>query len=216
MRRRSVPSSGHPIEHVANVANERTGDRRRVDPSGRRFHLKAATTVLKKDGEEAVVGVLADAPKRCRGLRERGVVEDAEQDQRIPCVESREVGCVEAKAQRDALHDPVAESRQCIHIIEHGRTEARHTLRKKIGTVKRRPRDDFRMISIELSTEINAFFLIGTPGRQLVAHRKITPPRPPPELHPNGELLGARPPKKLPAQPLEPPQKRGRPGGRDP
>jgi len=62
---------------VADIANERTGDRRRVDPTGPRFHLKAATIVLKKDGEEAVVGVLADAPKRCRVLRERGVVEDA-------------------------------------------------------------------------------------------------------------------------------------------
>ena len=84
MRRRAVEAAGHPVEHVADVADERPRYRRRVNPSRGSLHLQSPDVVLLQDGEHAVVGVLADAPFRPRGGRlARRIVEDAEKDQRV-------------------------------------------------------------------------------------------------------------------------------------
>src|SRR3546814_20516447 len=57
-----VPAAGEAVEHVADVADQRAGQRRRGDPALRRLHLPAAVRVLGQQRAQAVVAVLADAP----------------------------------------------------------------------------------------------------------------------------------------------------------
>ena len=47
---------------IADVADQRARQRRRGDPAGRSLDLQAADVVLRQQGQQAVVGVLADAP----------------------------------------------------------------------------------------------------------------------------------------------------------
>ena len=93
-----VATARHALEHVAEVAHERAGDRRRVDPARRGVHLQPAAGVLPKHGEQPVVRVLGDAPVRLGLLRLGRVPEDAEQDQRI----AREVLVEPARFQSEA------------------------------------------------------------------------------------------------------------------
>ena len=54
------------------------------------LHLEAAGVVLQQDRQQAVVGVLADAPDRRRRRARRRVVEDAEEHERVGGVGARE------------------------------------------------------------------------------------------------------------------------------
>ena len=62
VRGRAVAAAGHAVEHVAEVAHQRARLRRDVDPAAGPAHLETAALVLAEDGEQAVVGVLADSP----------------------------------------------------------------------------------------------------------------------------------------------------------
>ena len=82
VRSRSVEATGHAFEHVAEIDDERAGNRRCGDPAVAAAHLEPAGVVLTENRDEPVVGVLADAPwGRVGG--ERRVAEDAEQHRGI-------------------------------------------------------------------------------------------------------------------------------------
>ena len=72
VRRRAVTPARHALEHVAEVHDERVGDRRRRDPTVATAHLEPAGRVLREDREQAVVGVLADAPPIASGTATGG------------------------------------------------------------------------------------------------------------------------------------------------
>src|SRR3546814_20161376 len=63
VRRREVPAAGETIQHVADVADQGARQRRRGDPALGRLHLQPAVPVLRQQGQETVVAVLADAPR---------------------------------------------------------------------------------------------------------------------------------------------------------
>src|SRR5262249_25568571 len=75
VRRGAVQPSGHAVQHVADVADERARHWRGRNPARPRSHLQSAGFVLQQDGQQAVVGVFADAPQR--RVPRRRVVEDA-------------------------------------------------------------------------------------------------------------------------------------------
>ena len=80
----------------------------------RDFTCKSADVVLPQNREQAVVGMLADAPRH-RGVFCRfhiGIVENAKQDERIAGVVLSEVVLVQSQSQRDTGHQVVAEPRQ--------------------------------------------------------------------------------------------------------
>ena len=54
------------------MLHQAAGDGWDVDPAGQGLHLQAAAVVLGQDRHQAVVGVLADAPRRCGVVRGRG------------------------------------------------------------------------------------------------------------------------------------------------
>src|SRR3546814_10805651 len=80
-----VPAAGEAVEHVADVANQRAGQRRRGDPALGRLYLQAAVRVLGQQRAQAVVAVLADAPVLLTIARRRrgGIAEDAAQPRRL-------------------------------------------------------------------------------------------------------------------------------------
>ena len=102
MRRRSVPALGQAVEHVADVAHEHVGLGGHVDPARRAVHLQPAAVVLGEQRQQAVVGVLGDAPVR---VVAGWVVEDPEQHRRIGRQVLLEPGRGEPEADRDAAHD---------------------------------------------------------------------------------------------------------------
>src|SRR5580698_4173297 len=62
VRCRAVPPAGEAVEHVADIADERAGDGRRVDPALGRGDLQATAVILGQQGEQPVVGMLAHSP----------------------------------------------------------------------------------------------------------------------------------------------------------
>ena len=81
--RRAVPTTGEPLEHVADVADEAPGSRGRVDPAGGGLHLESAAGVLTEEGEEPVVGVLAHPPPLVPSRRCHRIAEDTEEDEGV-------------------------------------------------------------------------------------------------------------------------------------
>src|SRR6185436_6978755 len=72
VRRRTIKSARQPIEHVADVADQRSFDGRRSNPSVRCLDLQPAIFVLSQEREQPVIGVFAYAPGRV--FRGRGWV----------------------------------------------------------------------------------------------------------------------------------------------
>ena len=64
MRRGAKAADRQAFEHVANIADQRPTDRRRLDPAGGRSNLKPPVVVLRQQREKAIVGMLADTPGR--------------------------------------------------------------------------------------------------------------------------------------------------------
>src|SRR4029453_14898502 len=88
------------FEHVADVAEKRVGNRRRIDPAGARFHLQAPGVVLAKNRQQSVVSMFAHAPRGLSALRRSRmrVVEDAKQNEWVARVALSEIVLVQPQA----------------------------------------------------------------------------------------------------------------------
>ena len=178
--RRAVPAAGHPVEHVADVADERAGQRWRGGPAFGRGDLKPAAVVLSEQGQQPVVGVLAHPPAV---IGRRRVVKDPEQDGRVRGVSLGEVPGVEAKAERHAAQHGLAQAGQRVQIGEHERAQPRHLAREQVAAVQRETRDHPRIIGRQLGTEVQPLLQVRPPGGELGAHREVAAPRPAAALH---------------------------------
>ena len=201
-----------PFEHVAQVADERIGHGRDVDPPalGRvgpaGEHLQSAGVVLCEQREQPVVGVLADSPpRRCPGRLicldgraglfglfgrcDRGVVEDPEQDRRIgaPLVER---GVVAADAERDAAQHRSAYGGDRIDPSGHQSGERSGSVGVEVGTVQGDAGRDPIVVGREFDAEVQALLAVGRPGGELVAEREPAAPRRAAVDHGDVALLG--------------------------
>ena len=206
MGRRSVEAAGHPVEHVADVADEGVRDGRRVNPAARRFHLQSPGIVLPQHRQQPVVGVLADAPRHLvrRFVARRWIVEDTEQDERIARVAIGEIRRLEPQTERDAPHEHVSQSGHRVHVVQNGLPEA-GDIGKEIAAVQRHACRDLRMIGPKLGAEVQPLLLIGPAAREFAADGKIPAPRTASPLHADGELGLEILLEELPAEPLEAP-----------
>ena len=101
MQRGHVPPGSQPLEHVADIADERIGYWRCRNPSVVMPNLQTADFILLQQGQESVVGVLAHAKfVFIRAGRRRRIVEDAEKHGRVAGVALEEV--VMRKAETDS------------------------------------------------------------------------------------------------------------------
>ena len=181
------------LEHVAEVAHERARDRRRLDPAIARADLEATAVVLREDREQAVVGVLADAPRLLDLLaRRRRIVEDPEQGQRICEVARAE--CIFGVPERDAerAHHDVAELRARVDMREHRSRRARRSAREQVAAMQRRSGSHARIVVGELGAKVDALFPVRGARGQLAAERKVAAPRPAAARHRDRELCGDR------------------------
>src|SRR5262245_50320961 len=122
MRRRAIDAARQTLEHVADVAEKRFRDRRRIDPPRSRLHLEPPGIVLSEYREQAVVGVSANAPGSLAVSRRARVriVEDAKQDERVAIVPLLEVAFVQGKAERDPRHQRMTERGQGVDVAQYG------------------------------------------------------------------------------------------------
>jgi len=199
VRRRPVPAAGQPVEHVADVADERAGDGRCPDPAFRRGDLQAAAVILGEQRQQPVVGVLADPPPG--GLRRRRrVAEDPEQDRRVGGVSGGEVPGVEPEAQRHSRQHRLGEAGQRVQVREHELTQPGNLAREQVAAVQRQPGQHPRVASGQLGAEVQSLLQVRLPGGELAADRKVPAPGPAAPLHGDlhlvrhgqGEELGAR------------------------
>ncbi len=130
--------------------------------------------------------MFADAPQR--RIRRHGVVEDPEERERFTGDAIGEIGLVEIEAQGDSGHEPMPQPRHRRHVVEHALAKSCRDVGEEIGTVHRRPHADLRVIAAELLAEVDAFLLIGTARRQLVADWKVASPGAAGERHANVHL----------------------------
>jgi hypothetical protein len=199
VRRRPVPAAGQPVQHVADVADERAGDRRGLDPALRRGDLQAAAVVLGEQRQQPVVGVLADPPAGSLRRRRR-VAEDPEQDGRIRGVPVREVPGVEAEAQRHPRQHRLAEAGQRVQVRQHDLPQQGDLAREQVAAVQRQAGQHPRVVLGQLGAEVEPFLQVRPPGGELAADREIAPPGPAAPRHGDlrlvrrgqGEELGAR------------------------
>ena len=190
VRRGTIQPARHPVEHVADVADERARHRRRVDPPAAALDLQTACIVLPEDRQQAVVGVLAHAPRRVRGPpgRREGIIENAKQHQRLAGVAIGEVARIQSQPERQTAHQVVPHLLEVRHILEHGFSKARNR-RKQVRTVQRCAGQHGRMVGGQLTAEVDAFFPVGPARGQFVADAKIAPPGPAPQGHADLHLL---------------------------
>jgi hypothetical protein len=200
--RRAIGTSGHPFEHVTQVADERAGHGRGVDPTLRGVDLQTAHVVLVKDREQAVVGVLGHAP----AVVGRGwVAEDPEQDRRVRGqIPSEPVG-VEAEPPGDARHHHVPQRGHGVERGQHRGPQLGRPGREQVGAVQRHPRPHPRMVRPQLGAEVDAFLAVGHARGQLAAQREPAPPRPAGDGHGDRRLLGLGEGEERPGQGVEPP-----------
>ena len=195
VRRRPVPAAGQAVEHVTDVADQRAGDGRGVDPavpiSGRRDDLQAAAVILGEQGHQPVVGVLAHPP--VPGLRRRRrVVEDPEQDGRVRGVPGGEVPGVQAQAQRHPGQHGLAQAGQRVDVGQHQRAQPGDLPREQVAAVQREPGQHPRIITGQLGAEVQALLQVRPPGGELGADREEPPPGPPAALHGDLQLVRLR------------------------
>src|SRR5262249_34362736 len=109
MRRRTVQPASQPIQHIADVANKRSGDGMSLYPACLRFDLQSSRFILLQNRQQPIIGVLPNAPSGGGGpCSWSGVVEYAKQYQRVARVVFGEIRFVKAEAERYAAHQRVA------------------------------------------------------------------------------------------------------------
>ncbi|HZR51506.1 MAG TPA: hypothetical protein VFB06_18580 [Streptosporangiaceae bacterium] len=191
VRRGPVPAPGHAVQHVADVADERAGDWRRVDPAFRRGDLEAPAVVLGEQGKQPVVGVLAHSPARVPRRRGR-VVEDAEQHGRIRGVSRGEVPGVEPQAQRDLGQHRLTEAGELVQVRQHQGAQPGNLPREQVAAVQRQACHHARVVAGQFGAEIQSLLQVGLSRGEFGAHRKVATPGPPAAGHLDLQLVRQR------------------------
>ena len=188
MRCRPVAAAGHAFEHVAEVDDERVGDRRRRDPTLAAAHLEPSGAVLAEDGDQPVVGVLAHAP--LLGAVGKGwVVEDPEQHDRIRGEMAIEPLLVEAERAGDGGEENVPEVGERVDVLEHRFAQPRRPGRELVRSVQRHAGPHPRIVGPELLAEVEPFLHVGHARGQLAADGEPSPPRAAAVRHRDRRLL---------------------------
>ena len=107
MRRRTIKPAGQAVEHVAEVADEGVGQRRRAAPMVLQLDLQTTCVVLQQNGQSSVISMFAYAP--LASYVSRWVIKNAKERQRIARVTFGEVTRRQIQTQRDGRHQPMAE-----------------------------------------------------------------------------------------------------------
>ena len=174
---RPIPTGGESVEHVADVADERSGIGRDRDPTVGGANFESAGIVLPQHGEESVVGVFADAVVG-RVRRVRRVAEQPEEDDRIrePPVAQRRG--FEAESDRDRPGEVLAESLERAEILA-SRWRAARRVRSghTFGPWSGSPASTRRSVARELAPEVVPLFVVGRTRRQLAVEREPAAPR---------------------------------------
>ncbi len=149
-----------------------------VQPSGVFTSRPPTSSCQRMTRQEAVVAVLAHAPSHVLvlGSGARRVVEDAEEDEGIGRVASREIRRVEPQAQGQAFHEDVAEAGESLEVREHVLAESGQ-IREQVAPVDRGPGPHHRMVVGQLGAEVEAFLPVGPARGELAARGKVAAPR---------------------------------------
>src|SRR5881396_2515304 len=107
----------------------------------------------------------------------RGIVEDAEQYERIRGVMLRKVGFFQSEAQRNSRNQRVSKPSHCLHVLQDGLSELRNIGRKQIWSVQRGPGFHNRVVFAEFGPEVNPFLQVRLARCEFTAHRKVSSPR---------------------------------------
>jgi hypothetical protein len=196
----AVAAAGHPLEHVADVDDERVWVGRHIDPLVVVAHLQSAVVVLGEQRDQPVVGVLADSP----GLGVAGrVVEDPEQQGGI-CREVRgEPVAVEAQPEGDPAEHRLTDGGDGLDPLQYDGGEPSRLGGEQVRPMQRRARDDARVVRRQFGAEVDAFLAVRLAGRQLRADGEPAAPGDATAVHRDLRLLLLRQREKLTRQPLE-------------
>ena len=126
------------LQQLADVDHERAGQRGDADPRAVDLGLEAADGVLVQEGEEAGVGVMADALVGREGLAGRRVANDLGQDlgRRDQCVEV--IGRL-AERERHRAHQHVSGLLERRVVLADGRAERRQPFRPQVRPAQAQP-----------------------------------------------------------------------------
>ncbi len=110
-------------------------------------------------------------------------MEDAEQHERLGGEVVVEPARLEPECEGDAAQHALADRRDRVDVLEHCVAETGGPRREQVRTVQR------PVARWELLTEVQPFFLVGLPGRQLAADGEPAPPRVATARHRDRSLL---------------------------
>ena len=167
---------------------------RHVDPAAARADLRGRRRVLGQDREQAVVGVLADAPARRRrraragsGRSGTGSIGSAVRCAGEPVGRRARARAPTPRMQRVA---ELASSRPCTRAPPSRSTAG--SAREQVRPVQRHAGAHARVIGSELGAEVDALLPVGHARRQLAADREPAAPRAPAVRHRDLGLLARR------------------------
>ena len=186
MGRAPEAAAGQPIEHVAEVADQQVRIGRRVGPFAADVHFEPWRAVGGEQGEESVVGVLGDAPRRRIAERLWRVAEDPEQRGRCRGESVGEERGRSSEADRHQRQQMLAEGLHACSPFEDAQPKACWASGPDVGAVHR-PR-----IRWELGAEVVPLLAVGYPRRELAFEREPASPRPAAVPHRDQHLLRVR------------------------
>ena len=138
VRRRAEVAAAHQLQQLADVDHERAGQRGDGDPLAVDLGLEAADGVLVQEGEEAGVGVLADALVGREVLAGRRVADDLGQDLGRRDHRVEVVGRL-AERERHRAHQRVPGLLDRRVVLADGRAERRQPFRPQVRPAQAQP-----------------------------------------------------------------------------
>ena len=163
-------------------------------------NLKARDVVLPQQGQQSVVGVLANAKfafvRAGRGWR---IVEDAEEHGRVASVTLEEVVLRKAETNGNPAQQQLADRSDLIDVGDQRVAESRQR-GEKIRAVQRQSRPNPRIVGSQLGAEVDSLLAIRPARGQLTIDWKVAAPRASAMRHRDRHLLFERRFEKLPRQ----------------
>ena len=173
VRGRDEPAAAQALEHVADVADQGSRNGRRLQPALVGAHLQAAVLVLGQQGQEAVVGMFADAPAARFGGR---IAEDAEQHRRTGQENLGEVIGRQAQGQGDPAQDRLGRAHRSRHVGLNSRAQRRRAGGPEVRPVHRPAGRDPRILRRQFLAEIDPLLLVGESRSELAAEGEPAAP----------------------------------------